>query len=151
MRQGAEVLQGYHAQILRILETPGDARQRWIYSQWSTELARNCADPIALCDGYVLFFRLPSRPIFSHGMHVFGCRDGILDAGDDRDGRLRSVQDFVRETVATQKSWTPEECYCDTEGRRFRLKEAEPVVSAPFLGPGHPMFNPYGCWRLVPM
>jgi hypothetical protein len=110
-------------------------------SDW-LELAEHCADPAAVFYAFVNVAKLGGE-IRSHGMHVFGQRDGIVS----HDKHLSALEDFLRMACADQPDLAEGETFADQQGNQYSLQGEEDRG----LFPNHPVNNPYGRWRLAPV
>jgi hypothetical protein len=113
-------------------------------SDW-LDLSSACADPMAVFYAYVSYAKLESH-IQSHGMHVFGMRDAIISYDGDQETRLRSMEDFLRESCCDGRQWSSGELFRDEDGQNYQLQSVDD--RSPF-GPGHPVTNPFGRWFLA--
>lgn len=118
-------------------------------SDWM-ELAAHVDDPMAVFYAYFHPVKLgtPSHYV-SIGMHVFGHREGSIEVGDDPEGSLKSLEDFLRATVINHRQWSVGDVFRDVRGRPLEIRPANENL-AQTTGPEHPMHNPHGRWNLVP-
>ncbi|MCA9177740.1 MAG: hypothetical protein KDB14_24910 [Planctomycetales bacterium] len=115
------------------------------------ELDENSDDPLAVFYAFVNIIR-GVEGFKSHGMHVFGQRDGVIDVEPSRDdgdleqAQLRAIEDFLRLSCCEERQWSAHEEFSDERGRTFHL---EPLEDASQFRPDHPVVNPYGRWQLA--
>jgi hypothetical protein len=112
-------------------------------SDWF-ELAENRNDADAVFYSFISFAKSAIH-IASHGMHVLGQPDAVLDHDSKLDEAIDSLEDFLRACAKGRIAAGNAE-FEDTSNQHFRLtKERD---HNPF-GDRHPIHNPYGRWRLT--